>query len=356
MEIKEIDELISIIINSLTFLISFLTFFNFIIIFKIHCKIKIFRVNYFRIVFTIIILEIMLRIIIIIESIFQILDILQKHSILNNEFKKYNNLIFSLSFNFLYITIIFFNIRTIYYLYHYSTKDLDLINQDMENSVISLKTYSFTNFYIISFFLGIIHTILFFLYAFLFNENFLNNWFFNSISLSDYKTKIYELIFFFPNIFFFIYSIPYLKICWNKENITDKILLKGYSQYCFIYSFLSLIYPIIIIILLIFNDNTILKIICKNVILMFLNIQLYLSSTYRINCVYIKNTILNKEKKCYQIIKDYFIILFTNQKIKSVAVTDFNNTFVTHALTSEKDINEDYMNDTSMINMSFDDI
>ena len=154
MEIKEIDELISIIINSLTFLISFLTFFNFIIIFKIHCKIKIFRVNYFRIVFTIIILEIMLRIIIIIESIFQILDILQKHSILNNEFKKYNNLIFSLSFNFLYITIIFFNIRTIYYLYHYSTKDLDLINQDMQNSVISLKTYSFTNFYIISFFVN----------------------------------------------------------------------------------------------------------------------------------------------------------------------------------------------------------
>ena len=348
-------KLMSFIIKLLTPFSAFITLFIFILLFKIHYKIKIYKIGYFKVVFINIILEIILRIIILFSSIFIILHSLNKKYLGINFCR-----IFLILFNYFYISIIFFNINTILYLYTYSNKKNDLVEQDIKNKKITLKNYSFKHFYLTSFTFSLIHSILFFLYDFLINEDYYSkNYYFNLIN-SENKPHLYDIFIFFPNILYFFISIPYLKISWNNEKITDKILLKSYSQYCFLYSFLSLSNPIIILILSLFTNNQYINFICQHISWMVLAIQLFISSKFRINCLYVKNSIsknINEKKNICSKFKLILYIIFTNNKINESTITDLNSSYVSHALTSINDVlkdNEITKFDTSLNDISID--
>ena len=346
-------KLISNIISIITSSSAFITLFIFILLFKIHYKIKIFKVGYFRVVFTNIVLEIILRIIIVLGSIVIILHNFNKINLGIYFFR-----IFLILFNYFYMSIIFFNIHTIFYLYSYSNQKNKLIEQDIKNKKISLKSYSFKKFYLISFSFSLIHSILFILYDFLINDDFFTkNNFFNITSLIN-KPHLYDIIIFFPNIVYFFLTIPYLKLSWNAETITDKIILKSYSQYCFLHSFLSLNYPIIILILSLFPNYNFINFSCQNISLIILMIQLFVSSNFRMNCLYVQNSInksLNTKKSFCSNFKSSLSIIFTNAKISEFTITDLNSSYVSHALTAIKDVlneSENTILDYSITNLS----
>ena len=346
-------ELISNIITIITSFSAFITLFNFILLFKIHYKIKIFKEGYFKVVFINIILEIFFRIFITLASFFIIL-----HNFNKINLGIYPCRIFLILFDYLYMSFIFFNINTIVYLYSYSNQKNELVEQDIKNKQFSFMSYSFKNFYLTSFTFSLIHSILFILYDFLINDDFFtkNNYF--NLTSSINKPHLYDIIIFCPNIFYFFLTIPYLKLSWNTEKITDKIILKSYSQYCFLYSLLSLNYPIIIIIFSLFPNNKIIVFICQNISLIILIIQLFLSSNFRMNCLYIQNSInnsLQSKNNCCTKFKLGLNIIFSNAKISEFTITDLNNSYVSHALTSIKDVlneNEASVLDITLTNIN----
>ena len=311
---------------------ALITLFMFLVMGKIHRTDPFLKQGFFNIVFTIIILEIILRIILIVSPIL----------LYFMNFTKLK-LIINTSFNFFYITTIFFNFITVFYLYIHLNKSEDLIAKDINDKnanrdSIRVNIISFNLFYVFSFLLGLIHTVFFFL----FEKNNESDYFSSNIFFSIKKNfnnliyNLYRLLIYFPNFIFFIVSFLYLKLSWNKEKISENIIIRSYAIYCFKLSILSLNYPIIIIIM-IFNFLTInfyIIILISNFLII---IQIFISANFRMNCLYIESIFGKESKTLFSKIKKTFSILFTNEKIERLNSVDYNNSFISFSLSSKQD-------------------
>ena len=328
---KNIIDIIILVETVLLVFFSVLTLFMFLVIGKIHRRDPFLKQGFFNIVFTIIILEIVLRIILIISP---VLIYLLKDA-------KINLIIYS-SFNFFYITTIFFNFITVFYLYTHLDKSEDLISKDINDKTahrdsIRVNTISFNLFYIISFLLGLIHTGFFIFFEFLKSQYIQNDIFFPIKQIEQNNFFFFfELIIYIPNFIFFIISFLYLKLSWNKEKITENIIIRSYAIYCFQLSILSLNYPIIILIMIfeLFKEYLKIIILISNSLLIF---QIFISAYFRINCLYIESIFDKESTNLFSKIKKTFIILFTNEKVERLSSLDYNNSFISFSLSSKKD-------------------
>ena len=316
----------------LLIIVSFITLFMFLVMGKIHKTDPFLKQGFFNIVFTIIILEIFLRIILIASPILLYF--------MNNELL---NLIINSSFNFFYITTIFFNFITVFYLYTNLDKSEDLISKDINDKTahrdsIRVNIISFNLFYIISFLLGLIHTAFFVLIEkYKESDYFSKNIFFPIKKNSeDLKLNLFGLLIYIPNFIFLIVSFLYLKLSWNQEKITDNIIIKSYAIYCFKLSLLSLNYPIIIIITMLkfVTINYYIIILVSNFLII---IQIFISANFRMNCLYIESIFGKESKNLFSKIKKTFNILFTTEKLERLNSLDYNNSFISFSLSSKKD-------------------
>ena len=333
-------------------LIVFL-FFSFLInlmIVLIHSKQKFLRNGFFIIIFIEIIMESLITISLL------IMNIIYLSGITTDKWFA----VFPIIFNFGYVTNILYNIRTMIYLMTLDKTKDESINYDIKNdndiviendketelsrqSTVGFIPHSFKSFHYCCFLLSIIHTILYSIN--LFNdrydiENFEYwNWYYYFMNGSEGG---YRLGFFVFHFIFFIVSIPYLVLSLNTEKISEHILLKRFSLYCAFSSLISLIFPISVILHIIFDEQN--KIIF--LVLMFAFI-FYLLTTliFRVNCYYIQY-ILERDGKgfCNRCISG-FKILFCCQSIPSPNFIDLNSTFIYHSLANLNDFTQELSND-----------
>ena len=169
------------------------------------------------------------------------------------------------------------------------------------------------------------------------------------------KKKLFYLFFFVFNIAFFILSIIY---CFTRQKINETIKLKHYSIYCLIFSLISLIFPLKIILNNIIyekgNENeddeyeegskkvneeiTDIMACVYSFLLLFFFME---NSYFRLNCYYVQNILSKKGNNCCSKFCLSIQILFTKIKISPPNFIDFNNTFLFHSLSSEKDFYND---------------
>ena len=326
---------------------SFISLFFFLVIGKIHIKDKFLQQGFFKVVFSIVILEILLRLILIISP-FLILFIHDKEEIMRK--------IIYFSFNFVYMTILFFNLITVFYLYIHLDKSEDLISKDINDKnahrdSVRVNNYTFNFVSIFSFLFGFIQTIIFIVCETFINENYEQLTFFPiKFNDRDNTNKIYEIIIYIPNFIFFFVSFLYLKLSWNKEKITDNIVIKSYALYSFHLSFFYLNYPIIILIDSLFsrfNYDRHIIIFLSNLCLMIQNI---FSSKYRMKCIYIESIFEGKKITFYRKIIKCFKILFNNEGINRLNSVDYNNSFIIFSLSSK----EDFINEIEQRNTTID--
>ena len=158
--------------------------------------------GFFKVVFTIVILEILLRLILIISPIL-ILFIHDKEEIMRK--------IIYFSFNFVYMTILFFNLITVFYLYIHLDKSEDLISKDINDKnahrdSVRVNNYTFNFVSIFSFLFGFIHTIILIVCETFINGNYVQLTFFPiKFNDRDNTNKIYEIIIYIPNFIFFLF-------------------------------------------------------------------------------------------------------------------------------------------------------
>ena len=155
------------------------------------------------------------------------------------------------------------------------------------------------------------------------------------------------MVFFFVfNIAFFILSIIY---CFTRQKINETIKLKHYSIYCFIFSLISLIFPLKIILNNIIykkgNENEKVNNEITDImacVYSFLLLFFFMDNSYfRLNCYYVQNILSKKGNNCCSKFCLSIQILFTKIKISPPNFIDFNNTFLFHSLSSEKDFYND---------------
>lgn len=318
--------------------------FTLLLICKMHIKQKSIREGYFKVVFTQIILELLLDIILLTIIILEIFS---------PENKSKPIYILPTLFIFLYNIDILYNIQTIVRLSkaHITIDTIDAFNNDddtqgedleiTKSKSIDLKVYSFKRIHILSFLLSFIHAFLYFYILFKYGDN-------NKIELNWYyyflnkdETNLFYLFFFLFNYIFFILSIRYLCL---KQEINQIIKLKHYSIYCFIISLIGLMFPIKIILNYIYYEslrNRKEKNIFED-ILVYIYSFLFLAyllanSLFRLNCYYVQFILSKKGKKCCSKFKFGLRILFTRIIVPSPNFIDFNNTFLYHSLSNEKD-------------------
>ena len=335
MEEIDIEQLLKI----FSLIIIFINFFILITICLMHIRQISIREGYFYIIFTQIIFE----------SLFNLTSIIS--IIISLIFKDNNNKIFfiiSLCFNFFYNIDIIYNIQTILYLIKAKNKvdseDVYSNNFDLSRSEdynksgsIDLKKHSFRRIHFISFFFTLLQS---FIYSMLYfgmnkeedmiNKEKLLKWYFYFIG----NGNLFYIIIFILNYFFVFFSFRY---CCLKQKINGSIKLKNYSIYCFLSSITGLMFPSKVIINKILSkeklDNNIFDIIYSILFLFYLIIISY----FRVNCYYVQYILSKKSKNFCSKLKFGLKILFMNEKVPSPNFIDFNNSFIYHSLSSEKD-------------------
>ena len=305
----------------------------------IHIKQPTLRIGFFKVVFSQVILELLLNIVILIISILSLIGI----------DKGIWFILFPLLFNFSYIGVIAYNITNLGYLMSNKVKEEELQQYDMqnENNSISFKKISFKKIHVLSIIVASSHTLLYaisLILSKLYNDSNKNNLnFFESkwiFYFYDRNTVLYILPIFGFNLLFFILSIPYL-IKSYQNKITNYIFLKRYSIYCIFSGVISLIFPISITLSHFFPKNKphIIVLLYANTILFL--IYLIITSVFRLGCYYVQ-FILSKagdtfmKKFCFGL-----RILFKCQEIPNLNFIDYNSTFVFHSLASNSDFIQD---------------
>lgn len=312
-----------------------------ILICKMHLKQISIREGFFKIVFTQIIIETLLNLL------FLIILILSE---ILGTIKKKNLYILSSLFDFFFNVDILYNIQTIIKLINaknkvdsddiFSNRDSSRSEEIISNNTIELETHSFKRINLYSFFFGIVHTVIYFIVIYKKDDNRTNeqefNWHFYFIN-GDKKNLLY-LLFFIFNYFFVIQSIRYF---FMKQKINEGIKLKYYSLYCLITSIISLIFPMRIVLNKTLKED---KRDDEALVYMFSFLFLFdliIIGFFRLNSYYVQ-FILSKTGNCFSS-KLYFgiKILFTNIPVPSPNFIDFNNSFLYHSISSEKDFNNE---------------
>ena len=342
------------VIDIISFIFILFNIFILLTLVRMHSKQKSIRVGYFIVVFIQIIIELLLSILFLIVI---ILSFLKENEVINNEKYLY---IFPVLINFLYNIDILYNIQTIVCLMKaknkiessdaFTSDDLSKSEEGGNSNIsIDIKTYSFRRIHFISFFFSFIHSFIYALIIFKEDQNPNMDWYF--YFYDQEKDNLFYLFFFVFNIAFFILSIIY---CFTRQKINETIKLKHYSIYCFIFSLISLIFPLKIILNNIIyekgNENeddeyeegskkvneeiTDIMACVYSFLLLFFFME---NSYFRLNCYYVQNILSKKGNNCWSKFCLSIQILFTKIKISPPNFIDFNNTFLFHSLSSEKD-------------------
>ena len=325
-------------------LIVFL-FFSFLInlmIIFIHSKQKFFRKGFFIIVFVQIILEAVINLSILIMNIIYVCGFERGKWFFT----------FPILFNFGYITNILYNIRILYYLMTINKKKDELVNYEAKddsyesdknsqlsrNSSISFIPHSFKSFHILCFLFSAIHTIIYMLYL---KDDFEQkkdnrNWKWFHYFMSG-NHGYYRFGFYCFHFLFFIISIPYLVKSFNKEKISDHILLKRFSIYCIFSSIISLLFPIAIIFdLKLGEDHEDIYLYLLAAFIFYLLITWH----FRLNCYYIQFVLEQGGKGGKGFCKKFstgFKMLFCCLNIPSPNFIDLNSSFIYHSLANVND-------------------
>lgn len=271
-------------------------------------------------------------------------------------------------FNLGYIANITYNIRILIFLMTYNTNREELINYENKNNSdndnlthqnsLAFVGLSFKNFHIIAILVSIIHTALYIVNLMyqameLQSDNWF--WFYYFIYGAEYW---YRILFFIPHFMYFILSFIYLIQSCNKNKISNHIYLRSFSLYNFFSSFISLFFPIVLLIhWLGFKEG-------KDpnnpfrgeylVILLFAFLGFLLaSSIYRLECYYVHYILTREGKNCLHRWGYALKILFCVQKMERLNFVDLNSSFIYHALSSANDFlsdaNEDIEEGTQMM-------
>ena len=331
------------VIDIISFIFILFNIFILLTLVRMHSKQKSLRVGYFIVVFIQIIIELLLSILFLIVI---ILSFLKENEVINNEKYLY---IFPVLINFLYNIDILYNIQTIVCLMKaknkiessdaFTSDDLSKSEEGGNSNIsIDIKTYSFRRIHFISFFFSFIHSFIYALIIFKEDQNPNMDWYF--YFYDQEKDNLFYLFFFVFNIAFFILSIIY---CFTRQKINETIKLKHYSIYCFIFSLISLIFPLKIILNNIIYQNGNVEVNKEITDIMacvysFLLLLFFMENSYfRLNCYYVQNILSKKGNNCCSKFCFSIQILFTKIKISPPNFIDFNNTFLFHSLASEKD-------------------
>ena len=336
------------IINISTIVISFLIFMIYLTIFIIHIKKSILKKGYFTIVFTQIILESFIILVLLCISILSFIDFKEVKT------KNICFLILILIYTFCYICDIFYNILSLFILIFKNKKsdkeDLEYDLYDNEEKTgtekIKIDESSYVIHHIFSFLLSGIQTALFYFFYLRNNKIDVHTWYYYFL---ETEKNIKYLFFFSINVIYFISALVY---CFKKDNI-NSFKLKNYSIYCFVSSLLNFIYPAKIILNKFEIENRIILYTDFSLTLVYLIYTCF----YRLNCYYIQFVLENgKNHFCGKICFGLKII-FTCCKIPDLNFADFNSNFIFHALTGKIDIkdisNDDKKNKSLSNSLSF---
>ena len=309
-----------------------------LMIILIHCKQRSLRKGFFIIILVQIVMEALINLILLLIAIVNLFEI------------KILNLLFSLSviFNFGYVTLILYNIRIVYYLMTLNQEKEESKNYDSEDddyntrhNTIVLEQSTFKRFHIFCFLLSIIHTVLYTLKVYNDKKDYIPNnkkwnWFYYYLN----GDKGYErFCLYIYHIIFFIISVPYLFLSYNKSKITEHIYLKRFSLYCTFSAITSLLFPISLLITYIdiIKDN---KEIIYFIILAAFLIYLFFTSFFRVNCYYVQHILEENGKGFCRKCSTGIHILFCCKKVPETNFVDLNSAFVYHSLANINDFLE----------------
>lgn len=321
------------ILGIITMIVIFFILLILITIIKIHTKKAIFREGFFFVILIHIIIEAFLNLIILITII--LIFTLKFNSDMKGLF------VLSVLFIFLYDCDMVYHILTLISLLKAKKRKemLDISQASEEssktdnsiNAGIKIKRKSFKEIHFLSFLFSALHAIIYF-FVILKKKDINLNWYYCFINHTC-REILYLFMFFFNYIFVGI-SIKYLLV---KPNI-DVTKLKFYSIYCMINSFISLVYPFLIVSnKLDITEKTPIKIIYGIIFLLYLVGMAY----FRLNSFYVQNVLSSsKENKIIFGLQ----ILFKNQEIPNPNIIDFNNSYLFHSLMTENDISSSNKN------------
>ena len=345
-------------INITLIIFLFISFLIYLMIIIIHSKQKLLRIGFFIIIFVQIIMDSIITFSLLIMNIIYLTGI-----IMGKWF-----VVFPILFNFGYITNILYNIRIMIYLMTLNKRKDESVSYDLKDdtdtdidsekvsksrqSTIGFIPHSFNSFHYFCFSLSILHTIIYSINLF-FDECPIEdlikwNWFYYFMNGSNGVKRFGFFIF---HYIFFIISVPYLILSLNKEKISDHILLKRFSIYCIFNSSISLIFPISLIFIEIFEldkvdkENKVdIKIISFIILFAFI-FYLYITWYFRINCYYIQYILEKSGKNFFKKCAFGFRILFRCQSIPTPNFIDYNSSFIYHSLANLNDFLQELSTD-----------
>ena len=315
--------------NSLVLVFGIVSFFISLGIIVIHQRRNFLRQNFFKVIFSLSIYETLFYCFLIVNSILLIFEFSNRILLI----------IFSVFINFLSTTIFTYNFLILLYLFSISNSKDTLIDKELENDSpsrmsINLMTHSFRYMDIISPIIGLIHAAInggCQLYGI-----FLSSLYYVGFPSHNNNWKI--LLFFIPNLIFFLTSLPYFFSSCNKEKISDKIKLKRYSIYCLIYSFLWCVFPLEVALSYIeFKDNNTKYVAFSYIITLTLCFIMLFTCHYRLSCYYINYILQVNGSSWCKMLKQLFKILFVREKIPELNFVDFNSAFIYHTLATSGD-------------------
>jgi hypothetical protein len=204
-------------------------------------------------------------------------------------------------------------------------------------SSILLSSYSFKSIYIIPFLLSILLAVSYIFLIYYFYKDpgeklegipyFLGT--FNNLEL-------YNLLFYIFHFIYFSISLIYLFLSIDKERISNHIHLKSFSLYCFFSSFISLLFPVLSILKIYFDNAQYMF----SYLLVFIFLFYFLvTSIFRYGCYYIQ-FILGSYGNGFFLKLNYALkILFCCKKIAQPNFIDYSSSFIYHSLTNINDFN-----------------
>ncbi len=329
------------IINIISIIVITFNLFVLMTIVRIHFKDSFYRKHFFQVLLIQIIFEFLMNLLILI-AIIQTL----------NDAKVFSFL--PMIVNFFYNCDMLYNSLTILFLINTKTKnddtgdvynnddlskteDMIIIPDDNNNnynnnSSIKLKKHSFKMTHFFSLFFSFIQTLLYHLLFINTHSNDLN-WYFYFLS-AEIKDFIGLTAFLFNYVFLFL-SIKY---CLLKPSL-GITKLKYYSIYVLIFSCISLLYPLLIILNICGikgedKEDTI-QIIIRIIYAFFFLCYLIITTLFRLYCYYVQNILSSSKSNMFVF---GLKILFTGQRLPQPKFIDFNNSYLIHSLSFEKDI------------------
>jgi hypothetical protein len=327
--------------NSMLLIISLISFMLNVLLILIHFKLTSLFQGFFIIVCIQIIVEALINVIILAISVFYLCISTQ------NQFL----LILQIIFYFWYTTNVLLNLRIIFFLMTSNKEKQELIEYDSDDnysatsikakksraSSISLSSYSFKSIYIIPFLLSILLTVLYVIFTHYFYNNPGEKLEGIPYILGSYnKLELYNLFFYIFHFIYFSVSLIYLFLSINKERISNHIHLKSFSLYCFFNSFVSLLFPVLSI-LKIYFDNV--QYIFSYLLFIIFLFYFVVTSLFRYRCYYIQFILGSYGNGFFLKLRYALKILFCCKKIAQPNFIDFNSNFVYHSLSNINDFN-----------------